>query len=293
MIRSMALVGVLLLLAGCAGQATRYTWSGDGRIPLQQASAYCIGEMNKSYAPVAAGKAPKLTLYKDCMEQQGFTKVGSDEVKLELVENTGRKRFGWRVGAELNAVQRNVNNLLYAAQQAKNRGDLNQAAQLFKTAMISGGSGVGNYDLAALAANGAPQIGALPGATGSRQAWGLSADFGPTVDAVNQYLAALYDALPAGEATPLGQHAFDWRVSDPQYAQFEQAVKDSLNANQNPGWWVTQGRLPQDVEDTIASFAGTPTLQDLYRSTIQSELTNRYWQNYYNSPAYRQSIPQL
>lgn len=60
---------------------------------LQQASAYSVGEMNKSYTPLAAGKAPKLTLYKDCMENQGFTKVGSDEVKLEWIENTGRKRL--------------------------------------------------------------------------------------------------------------------------------------------------------------------------------------------------------
>ena len=82
-----------LLLTGCAGHATRYTWTGDGKMPLQRASAYCIGEMNKSYTPVVAGTAPKLTIYKDCMEQQGFTKVGSDEVKLEWLENTGRKRL--------------------------------------------------------------------------------------------------------------------------------------------------------------------------------------------------------
>jgi hypothetical protein len=93
MIRRIAAgVGVLLLLGGCAGHAIRYTWTGEGKMPLQQAHVHCVRETNKSYVPVAAGKGPLQTLYKDCMEQQGFSKVGSDEVPLEWVGNDGKVR---------------------------------------------------------------------------------------------------------------------------------------------------------------------------------------------------------
>jgi hypothetical protein len=68
------------------------TANSEGKMPLKQAHTYCINEMNESYVPRAAGRAPLLTLYKDCMEQQGFTKTGSEEVPLEWVGNDGTRR---------------------------------------------------------------------------------------------------------------------------------------------------------------------------------------------------------
>jgi hypothetical protein len=82
---------LLLPLSGCSFHATRFTWAPDNGA-VGQAHATCIREINQQYVPVVAGKWVLPTLYKDCMERHGYTKVGTDEVPLIWEETPVR---GW------------------------------------------------------------------------------------------------------------------------------------------------------------------------------------------------------
>lgn len=163
--------------------------------------------------------------------------------------------FGGRLGVTLNNENRGLQNLLYAVTNAKNRGDLTQAAQMFRHEI--GGEGpnpgtgyVGGYSLAPNAENGAPQIGGLPGASGKRHEWGIEANFDNPVGATNQLLAALYSQLPEGQAAPLSEAAFNAAVSDPEYAQYVDAYNQIM------------GGATPDVS------AYRPHLQDLIRQSV-------------------------
>jgi hypothetical protein len=199
--------------------------------------------------------------------------------------------FGGEVGRTLNHEGTQLQNLVYALQHAKTQGDVTQAADLFRTAIDSGGSGVGGYQLAD-PFNGAPQIGALPGATGKRHEWGIEADFGAPVEATNAALRELFAALPAGVATPLGQASFNARMTDPEYTQYGTEYNNAMNAaGPSNDWNSTQGRTPQAALDLISASTLSPRLQDLMRTAVQQSLAERYWNAWYNSPEYYASLP--
>jgi hypothetical protein len=86
-------IPLLLLLAGCAPKATRYTWVGN-EADLPQTNLACARDMqNAGYIPAvaAARTSPSTgalvggvipTLYKDCVEKHGYVKNGTDTVPL-------------------------------------------------------------------------------------------------------------------------------------------------------------------------------------------------------------------
>jgi len=112
-----------VLVGGCAAvelvRPQRYTWAwtgtdaaGQGR--LQAAHTECVPEVNEPYIPLlwGGGYAIQETLYKDCMEKHGFTKVkteylsgmkpaGLREACNRLEEQTCfvRARVGWSIQA--------------------------------------------------------------------------------------------------------------------------------------------------------------------------------------------------
>lgn len=75
--RKAVIVLLSIILIGCATEV-RYLWQcPNGKCgTLQTDYRACIAETNDSYTPIVAGKAPKRTLFKDCMEKHGYTKLG-------------------------------------------------------------------------------------------------------------------------------------------------------------------------------------------------------------------------
>jgi hypothetical protein len=72
--RLLGAIMVVIVVAGCATNVDRYTWSGD-RTNFNLSRQECIIEANSAYIPWVAGNGPRLTLYKDCMERRGYVKT--------------------------------------------------------------------------------------------------------------------------------------------------------------------------------------------------------------------------
>jgi hypothetical protein len=89
-------------LTGCAQYATRYTWTGnEGMLP--EVNLECSRDISKSYVPRIAAARAELstgilvggvipTLYKDCLEKNGYLKTGTDRVLLVWDEALWRWR---------------------------------------------------------------------------------------------------------------------------------------------------------------------------------------------------------
>jgi hypothetical protein len=71
--RLLGAIMVVIVVAGCAANVDRYTWSGPAG--FGQNRHECIIEANSAYIPWVAGNGPRLTLYKDCMERRGYVKA--------------------------------------------------------------------------------------------------------------------------------------------------------------------------------------------------------------------------
>jgi len=117
--------------------------------------------------------------------------------------------------------------------------------------------------------------------------WGISTDFGAPVEATNAALRELFAALPAGEATPLDQAAFNCGMTNAENDKFGAAENAALTAAGGQS-----ANMPQASLDAINEAALSRRLQDLLRSTVQ-DLLNQRLQDYYNSPEYRAAMPQL
>ena len=188
------------------------------------------------------------------------------------------RTYGQRLASTLGNENHSLKNLLYAAQNAKTRGDLTQAANMFQHDIAGEGSNpgegyIGGYTLGDNATNGAPQIGGLPGAGGSKHEYGITANFDQPVGATNRLLQALYDQLPEGAASPLDQHAFDWSMTQPEYGAYQGDIEQALNDPNLSGYRPDQYSIYLD-QNPQANLR--PELQQLFRNAMTAENTRRY-----------------
>jgi hypothetical protein len=89
-----ALAVIAVVAVGCAptpvrpgvyrskARMTRYTWQCPNGSSAQfpQDTRACLAEAASHYVPRIAGREPQRTLYKDCMEARGYTKIGTASV---------------------------------------------------------------------------------------------------------------------------------------------------------------------------------------------------------------------
>lgn len=166
------------------------------------------------------------------------------------------QHLGQRLGGESSAIQ----TLIPWLSQARTRGDVTQAADLFRQLMETG-AGVPGYQLGAPTETGAPQIGVIPGAGGTPHEGHILANFGPATQAINQYLAQLYASLPEGPASqPLSYESFAAGWSQPQYDQFmglaQQIMSLPLDQQQQ---MVAASGLDPAMQQKLLSYVGDPT----------------------------------
>jgi len=71
------IIGVLVV--GCTANVDQYKWTWpNGKFAQGALNADmrdCIKVANEAYIPWVAGKGPRLTLYKDCMEGRGWVRA--------------------------------------------------------------------------------------------------------------------------------------------------------------------------------------------------------------------------
>lgn len=159
--------------------------------------------------------------------------------------------FPQRLQSTLRNEASSLNDLYAGLTGAKTQGDIGQLLGLFQNQLTNSGTGgegsVGGYQLGAPTAGGAPQIGALPGATGTQHEGGISVDFGPRVNALNQLIQQMYPNLAAGgPSAALSQSAFDYGMNQSQWDFANQAIQGMLSGQQ-----VDISGQPQNVQNFI------------------------------------------
>jgi hypothetical protein len=169
------------------------------------------------------------------------------------------QQFGGKLSGTLYGESSAINTLLPWLGKAQTQGDIGQSLDMFRQ-LVETGAGVGGYQLGKPTDLGAPQIGALPGATGTRHEGGLTADFGPVTTAMNNYIAALYAALPpGGPSGTMTYESFAAGMSPDELGNFTRLAQQgmALPADQQQAF-VAQSGLDPQRQDQLLRYIGNP-----------------------------------
>lgn len=199
-----------------------------------------------------------------------------------LEPSSAWQSFGEKVGQTLQGTSSAINTLVPWLGKAQTRGDISQYLDLFRQ-LVETGAGVGGYQLGKGTPGGAPQVGLLPGAFGSKHEGGITADFGPVTTALNDYISKLYDVLPeGGPGTQLSYQNFATGMDPATYDKFMLIANDAISFPDQAQQMIANSGLPPDRQEQLLRYvtSGQAQTQQAQAEEYQKQQAGDFSQSY-------------